>query len=259
MARQFLLPALVLSGLACLASAQNASPKSDPKPTTDGGSREVLESIVVPPIASAPFTATLDSEWVKYAANGATITLVNERHIARDGRGRIYEERWYMVPKNGTAKSAMNWIQIADPKKRTLYNCSIQKHICELKTYDPTDDLAAADPLKPLPADRQAKNAVMVEDLGHNEIAGIETIGRRETRTIEEGSIGNDQPLTAVTEYWHSQDLGLNLLSTRSNPMYGKQTFTITELSAVEPDPKLFELPAGYTVSDQRKNPPISW
>ena len=41
--------------------------------------------------------------------------------------------------------------------------------------------------------------------------------------------------------------------------MVGKQTFTITELTAAEPDPQLFELPVGYKVTDLRKNPPISW
>ena len=70
--------------------------------------------------------------------------------------------------------------------------------------------------------------------------------------------VGNDQPLTSLTEYWHSPQLGFNLLSMRSSPFFGKQTFTITELSAGEPDPKLFEIPAGYAVKDQRKSAPIS-
>jgi hypothetical protein len=47
-------------------------------------------------------------------------------------------------------------------------------------------------------------------------------------------------------------------LSVRSSPFFGKQTFTITELTASEPDPELFQLPAGFKVNDQRKNAPIS-
>ena len=61
-----------------------------------------------------------------------------------------------------------------------------------------------------------------------------------------------------MSEYWHSQQLGLNLLSIRSSPYFGKQTFTITEISTGDPDAQLFQLPAGYTVNDQRKNGPIS-
>ena len=81
----------------------------------------------------------------------------------------------------------------------------------------------------------------------------------RETNRIEAEAMGNDQPMTSVKEEWHSQELGINLLSIRSGPMVGKQTFTVVELTASEPDPQLFELPAGYKVTDQRKNPPISW
>jgi hypothetical protein len=247
-----------LISVACVAQVEQTRQQYR-SPAADGGVREVLESIVVPPLSGAPFTATLDTEWVKYAADGVTITLANERHIARDGRGRIYEERWFLVPKNGNVKSEMNWIQLADPKLRTQYNCGTQRHICELRTYDPGDDLSAAAPLKPLPPRAMSADNVSVEDLGTRNLVGIDTIGRRETITVEAGTIGNDQPFTTLKEYWHSQELGLNLLSIRSGPMVGKQTFTITELTAAEPDPQLFELPAGYKVTDLRKNPPISW
>jgi len=44
----------------------------------------------------------------------------------------------------------------------------------------------------------------------------------------------------------------------RRSPFFGKQTFSITDLAASEPDPNIFQIPAGYKVNDQRKNPPIS-
>jgi hypothetical protein len=69
--------------------------------------------------------------------------------------------------------------------------------------------------------------------------------------------MGNDQPLTAINETWQSRELAINLLSIRTGPMIGKQNFTITDLSVVEPDPELFKLPAGYEIRDMRKNPPI--
>jgi hypothetical protein len=72
------------------------------------------------------------------------------------------------------------------------------------------------------------------------------------------GTMGNDQPLNNFSEYWHSEQLGLNLLSIRSSPFFGKQTFTITEITASDPDAQLFELPAGYRVNDQRKSTQIS-
>jgi hypothetical protein len=251
---------LWLGGLLCLAQVQQAQqPQSNAPVQQDGGVREVVEGIVIPPIPHAPFTATLATEVVKYAADGATMTAVNERRIARDGQGRVYEERWYLVPKYGKVKSSMNWIQIADPKRLTLYNCSMEKQICDLLVFDPTHALSALKPPKGVTGPRpQGDGSVVWEDLGSRNIAGIDTVGARETTTMYTGTMGNDQPLTYISEYWHSDALGINLLSMRTSPFFGKQTFTITELSVGEPEPQLFELPAGFKVNDQRKNPQIS-
>lgn len=250
---------LLLISLACMAQAPETQQQRPRPAAMDGGVREVLESIVIPPIPHAPFFATLDTEATKYSADGATMTFVNERNIARDGQGRIYEERWLLVPKNGNVKSSMNWIQIADPKQRTLYNCSPQRHICDLLVYDPASDLSAASPRKDTSrALPHGDGNVAWEDLGNRNIAGIDTVGTRETTTMNAGTMGNDQPLISMREYWHSDQLGINLLSIRSNPMFGKQTFTVTEITPGEPDAQMFELPAGYTVNDQRKNAPVS-
>src|SRR5580704_9654524 len=55
----------------------------------DGGTREVLESIVIPPKANAPFFLLLQTEWVKTLPDGGTITSEPQRRIARDTIGRI--------------------------------------------------------------------------------------------------------------------------------------------------------------------------
>jgi hypothetical protein len=246
---------LWLSSLVCFAQIQQAQPHPY-APAQDGGVREVLESIVIPPIAHAPFTATLATEWVRYS-DGATITFVNQRRIARDDLGRIYEERWLLVPKDSDAKSRMNWIQIADPNKRLLYNCNIEKHACDLLIYRAARDLSAAAP--PTGSSHSLPNGrgeVTWEDLGSRTIAGVETLGSRETTTLNAGTMGNDAPLTSTKEFWRCQQLAMNLLSIRTSPMFGKQTFTVTELSASDPDPQLFEVPSGYEVRDRRKDFP---
>src|SRR5215472_2710622 len=199
---------LLLIGASCLLRAQESQPEQTPQepaarwtkpgPVQDGGVRQVLESIVIPPIPNSPFHATLDTEWVRFAPDGGTITFVNERHIARDGRGRIYEERWALVPKfhsSGDVSSKLTWIQIADPKFRTLYNCSTDKRVCDLVTYDPTRDLIAAKPRVPPRNGTVDQGPLTVEDLGTRNIAGVDTVGMRETYRIEAGAIGNDQPM----------------------------------------------------------------
>jgi hypothetical protein len=62
--------------------------------------------------------------------------------------------------------------------------------------------------------------------------------------------------MSVEREYWYSPQLGINMLSIRSDPRFGKQTFTATNLILSEPDPKLFELPEGYRVEDRRSSSP---
>jgi hypothetical protein len=225
--------------------------------TADGGTREVLESIFIPPKPGAPFTLTLDTEWSRPFGAGGTYTLVNERHIARDSAGRIYEERWSLQPKGGKDPSLMTYIQIADPVRHTLYNCRMfEGKTCYLLNYSGSASEAyrpAVQPSGPLP---NGDGYHTHEDLGGNSLFGFETAGYRETTTLNPGVYGNDQPMVTTREFWYSPQLGIDLISTLDSPRSGKQTFTVTVISASEPDPKLFDLPEGYQVVDQRKASP---
>jgi hypothetical protein len=107
----------------------------------DGGARgDTLESIVIPPKANAPFSLLLQTEWVRTLPDGGTITTENQRRIARDTNGRIYQERWFMVPKNAKFTSQMTTIQIADPNAHTLYTCFMLDGMnqCVLSGYSPS-------------------------------------------------------------------------------------------------------------------------
>jgi hypothetical protein len=224
----------------------------------DGGVSERLESIVIPPKPQAPFTLTLETEWVKTLSDGGTITFVNKRRIARDAKGRIYQERWALVPKDGKAESVMTAIQITDPSAHTLYNCFplSKTKTCELLTYtasSSTDYKVVSAPAGALPDDR---GSAIHADLGKQFIAGVETAGTRDATIYNPGVFGNDRKVTVEREFWYSPELGVNLLSIRSDPRFGKQTFTVTTVTLAEPDLSLFELPAGFTVVDRRQSVP---
>jgi hypothetical protein len=92
--------------------------------------------------------------------------------------------------------------------------------------------------------------------LGKQFIAGVETAGTRDATIYNPGVFGNDRKVTVEREFWYSPDLGVNLLSIRSDPRFGKQTFTVTTVTLAEPDLSLFELPAGFTVVDRRQSVP---
>jgi hypothetical protein len=244
---------------ACTVQAQvQVQPPTRPPQAQDGGTREVLESIAIPPLVNAPFSGTLVTEWTRPMADGGTYTLTNHRRIARDSAGRIYEERWLLVPKGSDIKSHMNFIQIADPINRTLYTCSIFHKTCDLTAYRPAASAAFEDEPPPPPG-RSKDGTHTVENLGTKNLFGLDTIGTRQTTTIPQGTVGNDRPIQIVLEFWHSPRLGFNLESLRSDPRLGTQKFTITELDTVDPDRQLFTVPDGYQVVDQQTNPPVAW
>jgi hypothetical protein len=224
--------------------------------THDGGVSEVLQSIVVPPKVSVPFTLMLETEWEKLLYDGGTITLVNKRRIARDASGRIYQERWALVPKNDqNVKSMMTVIQIMDPHKHTLYNCWFvgKPNTCELLEYTASIDKIykpASPPTGELPG---GEGSAVHESLGKQFIAGVETEGTHDAITYNPGVFGNDRKVVVENEFWWSPELGLNLLSVKKDPRIGKQTFSVTSVTQGEPDESLFELPTGFTVVDHRK------
>ena len=148
-------------GILCLLlSVDLAAQTHEAPPATqvaqDGGVRAVLESIVIPPIPNHPFSATLDTEWVQYAGEGGSVTLVNERPIVRDSKGRIYQERWALVPKFSKVTSQRVLLQIADPNQQMLYTCAIYQTSVNSK---PTIRLTNSPPLK------HASRFLMVQSL----------------------------------------------------------------------------------------------
>jgi hypothetical protein len=241
-------------------STAGALPQKAPQQFTveDGGTREVLESIVIPPKAEAPFTLTLETEWVKALFDGGTITLVNKRRIARDSSGRIYQERWLLVPKNGKAESVMNVIQISDPSAHTHYNCFVSQepHVCVLTRFAPSTSTVYKELTPPTGELPDAMGSAVHEQLGKQFLAGVETTGVRDSIVYNPGVFGNNRKMSVEREYWYSPQLGINMLSIRSDPRFGKQTFTATNLILADPDPKLFELPEGDRVDDRRSSSP---
>ena len=254
----FLICALTFVPLAGAQTPNNQAGKQPNSQTLsisrpDGGARGPMESIFVPPKPGAPFTLQLAAEWTRTMMNGGgSYTLANQRRIVRDGRGRIYQERWILVPKGGDVKSTMNVFQITDPEQHTWYNCGTFTKICELLTYHLTAEqiyLPAITKTGPMP---NGKGTLLHEDLGTSTIESVETHGYRETQTLNPGVMGNDTPMVTVREFWYSADLGFNLKTTVDSPFSGKQVFTVKELTLGEPEATLFLVPDDYKVVDHR-------
>lgn len=84
------------------------------------------------------------------------------------------------------------------------------------------------------------------DDLGTREFDGVSATGTRHTTTIPAGAIGNERPIEIVYERWYSKDLGMVVYSKNIDPRFGEQTYRLTNINRVEPDPSLFTVPQGY-------------
>jgi hypothetical protein len=82
--------------------------------------------------------------------------------------------------------------------------------------------------------------------LGIHDIEGLPAHGVRQTQTIEAETSGNGREMVITDEYWHSDDLRVNLMIKHSDPRTGTVTMTVTQIKRTEPDPGLFQIPPGY-------------
>lgn len=213
----------------------------------------MLESIFIPPMANAPFTLSLHTEWIKYMADGGTMTVVNQRKIARQGTGRFYQERWLLVPKNGQFQSPMSHIQIADPNEHTATTCAMMgPKVCRIANYGGTTTKVYKPADKPSGPLSDGTGTLTHEDLGKDMILGVETVGTRITMNVNALALGNDRPFAITREFWFAPSLGINLISKIYDPRFGTQIFTVTELALGEPDPVLFDLPKDFRIEDTR-------
>ena len=95
------------------------------------------------------------------------------------------------------------------------------------------------------------------EDLGQQSIEGVAANGTRTTTVIAAGTIGNEQPITIVSEQWFSPDLEMLVLTRHSDPRVGETTYRLTNITRNEPDRSLFQAPPDYTIQEMKDRPPV--
>jgi hypothetical protein len=93
-----------------------------------------------------------------------------------------------------------------------------------------------------------APSEMKTEDLGTQTIEGLLVSGTRMTHNIATGQIGNDRPISMITEVWTSPDLKTIVSSKRSDPRMGEQTFQLMDITRAEPDASLFTIPSDFKV-----------
>jgi hypothetical protein len=90
---------------------------------------------------------------------------------------------------------------------------------------------------------------VVKEDLGTRNIEGVDCSGTRQTITIPTGAVGNEKPISIVTETWFAPAIAAVVESTTDDPRYGKTTYQLTNVQLSEPARSLFEPPTNFKVN----------
>jgi hypothetical protein len=187
--------------------------------------------------------------WTKQLEDGTSVTIQNHRTVMRDSHGRIFQERRTFVPKDSPDQPQVRFTEISDPLTHTLYACHPGIRIC--------DEMGYFAPIKMMtipagPLDKNGNRTLTRENLGKDNISGLDVTGTRETTTISIGVIGNDRPVSVTKEFWYSSQLGINIVVKRADPRSGTQTFTVRDISLAEPEPANFAVPSGFRINDHR-------
>lgn len=88
------------------------------------------------------------------------------------------------------------------------------------------------------------------EGLPSRTMEGVRVEGRRMTTTIAAGAIGNEWPITIVSEEWTSPDLQVLVLTDRKDPRAGDSSYRLQRIVRGEPSATLFQVPPDYEVRE---------
>jgi len=75
--------------------------------------------------------------------------------------------------------------------------------------------------------------------------------GTRTTVIIPASQVGNERPIEIVSERWYSPQLKTVVMTSHKDPRMGETTYRLTNISMSEPARNLFEVPAGYAVTEE--------
>jgi hypothetical protein len=234
-------------------------------------------------IKGKPYSADTSTETVQTLADGNRIAHRTVRKFYRDSEGRTRREETFGNvdpehpsphevkvfiddPVSGTAFVVDPGSKTAEKLQRTSNLSAVQRDDADgaqimVKLVKDSETNGQAAPEKVFfsrdhsfnPDDRMLvisdeNRNIVKEDLGTRNIEGVDCTGTRQTSTIPAGAIGNDKPISIVTETWSSEAIGAVVESISDDPRYGKTTYQLTNLQLSEPSRSLFEPPANFKV-----------
>jgi hypothetical protein len=224
-------------------------------------------------VKGAPYSATITNESVQTLADGTHIVQSSSGSTARDSQGRTRQDAPLPAIGNLSAADAPHLVFLQDPVAGTFYTLNLTDKTTWKNPMPPggtsvgtavtTSTFVMRTVSGPSPADLPPPPMVLqkriaieddaqvnTENLGSQTMEGVQVTGVRTTQTIPAGKIGNDRPISIVTEVWTSPELKTIVLSKRNDPRMGEQTFKLTNIQRAEPDPSLFTVPSDFKITE---------
>ena len=223
-----------------------------------GGIGMAKFGLIGPTVKGAPYSADGVTEVTQTLGDGTHINRQETYTIYRDGEGRIRRENGDQV---WISDPVANVSYILNTKQQTARKLGLSSTVVYNKmpagaqTAKLKAEAAAAGPTVFrsggmggvfMAGGAMAKTDTgKSEALGKQEMEGVEVDGTRTTTVIPQGQIGNDRPIQMVHERWESAELHVTVLSKHTDPMMGDTVERLTNVRRGEPDPALFQVPAG--------------
>lgn len=219
-------------------------------------------------VKGAPYSAETVTETNQTLADGNRISRKSTGRVYRDGEGRIRREE---DRQNGTvAVSIVDGVAGVsyrlEPETRIAWKTSADTSVAIMKELEARrrgeeKKMAAEREIPPPPPPAPPAGALprsgvpagdgrKVGPLERKMMEGILVEGRKSTSVIPAGQIGNEQPMTITSEEWRSPELNVLVMTHHTDPRMGETSYRLTNIVRGEPDPSLFQVPAGYTIKE---------
>jgi hypothetical protein len=209
------------------------------------------------PVIGLPFSADLSVHMVQHLANGVALKFEVKGHVYRSAGGM---ERYdgTTVSTDPANPESNTLVYILDKVKHTaiFYNSKTMKATVQ-QLQDTSTVTVRFLPLQETRIQNRIikPENVITTDLGKRTEGAMTLVGKRVTGTIPAGKVGNDQPLSVTGDVWVDPQLKLMVEEVEQDPLAGERTLALSNIHGEEPDPKLFEIPAGYTVHEMSAMP----
>lgn len=221
--------------LAVIAIAVGARPK--PKQAPPFSSPVLLIGIAVPPLAGAPFSATVVIQSQLIMEDGSVQANRTIELVARDSIGHTHNERRKFMPQSFHGSPELVQLLLYDPRTSLLM------------LYTTATHKARPQPLAAEPSAGDIPGPwLQIEDLGTATIKGLVARGTRRTFTVSGAGNQEGDPIQVVDEVWYSEDLHVKLMQRHIDPRLGDQLLELSAIKLEEPPAAMFQRPRGYEI-----------